>query len=98
MGTLEVCDDGLHTLADQCAVIASRLVGDVPRSAVVPPSQATAGAVGAAYTTLTSTASILADWIRSTGGALAASAERYATTDGLSAGRLSAAGDLSVRG
>lgn len=87
MGSLGVCDEGLHALAAQCAAIASRLASQVPAAVGGPPTQATVSAVGSAYAALDSTAALLVRRIRTTGNELTTSAaqsvaarERYSVS------------------
>lgn len=88
MGTLDVCEQGIATLAGQCANGASRLAEQVPIPRTGPPGQATSAAVRSAHAALGATASALAARVQDTCNALAAAATRYGGTDGASARHL----------
>lgn len=85
MGDLQVCSEGLHALAGQCAADSARIDASVSSGVSAPPAQATATAVAGAYTTMRSTATVLAARVQATGDKLSAAATHYVNTDEASA-------------
>ena len=90
MGRLEVCEEGLQTLAAHCAATSAQLANEVPTVLEGPPAQATSAAVSAAYAALIATAGVLANRVQETQTSVAASAAQFATTEADSAHHIAA--------
>jgi hypothetical protein len=94
VGQLDVCTEGLRAAGSSCEAHAGRLADQVPTGIGGPVAQATAAAVGAAYTALGECAAALAARVRFTGEKLSVSAAEFSTMDRTFAGELSVLGRL----
>jgi hypothetical protein len=82
---LRVSNEGLQVLAAHCDAISAGLAAAAPVPSVGPLTQATSGAVGAAYAALDGAITVLAGRTQATAVKAALAGTEFAASDGASA-------------